>query len=84
MAKSKVNNYPELKLNTEDNDYVKLLERKLQEISDLYDQNYAVLEQIEAKRKQLNKEEETIQFELSGINGAKVVLRQLIEEAKDS
>lgn len=77
-------NYPELKLNDNNKNYVNLLIKKLEEIDDLYNQNYAVLEKIDSKKKQLNKEEETIQFELSGLHGAQTVLKQLIEEAKDS
>jgi hypothetical protein len=85
MSKKKDKN-PELKLivkNDEDK-HVEILEAKLQEIQDLFDAHQQVLVEITRKREQLNKEEETVQFELSGLHGAITVINQLIEEAKDS
>jgi len=42
------------------------------------------LVELNNKKNEINKQEESIQYELSGINGAKVVLQQILEEAKDS
>jgi hypothetical protein len=77
---------PQLKIEEKDDDvkYIETLEEKLKEVQDLFDTHMQVLHQINDKRTQLNNEEQTVQFELSGLHGAITVINQLIEEAKDS
>tara|TARA_R100000152_G_C6758009_1_gene181866 strand:- start:942 stop:1193 length:252 start_codon:yes stop_codon:yes gene_type:complete len=77
-------NSPELNLlkTYSDNSYVDIIEKKYKEIENMFNAHMEVLEQISIKREKLNKDEETVQYELSGLHGAKTVLEQLIEEAK--
>ena len=42
------------------------------------------LNEITSEKRELNKREETVKYELSGLHGPKVVLEQLIEEAQNS
>ena len=50
----------------------------------MFEEQNESLNSIAVKKQELNKEEEAVKYELSGLHGAKVVLEQLIEEAKDS
>lgn len=81
---------PELKLSdlkeNEKNgvDFVQIIENKLQELDELHQANYNVLLELNDKKTEINNQEESIKYELSGINGAKVVLQQILKEAKDS
>jgi len=65
-------------------DFVQIIENKLKELNELHKANYNQLVELNNKKNEINKQEESIQYELSGINGAKVVLQQILEEAKDS
>jgi len=62
----------------------KELENKLQELDELHEANLRFLKELHNRKNEINKQEETIQYELSGINGAKVVLKQILEDAQDS
>jgi hypothetical protein len=62
--------------------FEKMLNKKLKEVSDLFDSYLNVLKEINLKREELNKQEETVQIELSGLNGAKVVINQLLLDLK--
>jgi len=79
---------PKLRLVDEDNEvneikaFEKMLNKKLKEVSDLFDNYVNVLKEINLKREELNKQEETVQIELSGLNGAKVVINQLLLDLK--
>jgi len=81
---------PELKLSDlkEDDkidvDFVQIIENKLQELDELHEANLRFLKELHNRKNEINKQEETIQYELSGINGAKVVLKQILEDAQDS
>ena len=55
---------------------------KQKELKNLYNSSIIQLNEIESRRNQLNKEEESLQFELSGLHGALKVIYELIEEAK--
>ena len=81
---------PELKLSDvkEDEkngvDFVKIIENKLQELADLHQTHYNALVELNNKKNDINKQEEDIQYELSGIHGAKLVLEQILKDAQDS
>lgn len=81
---------PELKLSDlkEDDkigvDFFKIIENKLQELNKLHQENYNQLVELNHRKNDINKQEESIQYELSGINGAKVVLEQILKDAQDS
>lgn len=81
---------PELKLSdlkeNEKNgvDFFKIIENKLQELDELHQANYNQLVELNHRKNDINKQEESIQYELSGINGAKVVLEQILKDAQDS
>lgn len=83
---------PDLSINTDEETTetpskespVSILEKKLLEINTMFEENNIKLNEIASKKQQLNNEEEAVKYELSGLHGAKVVLQQLIEEAKDS
>lgn len=63
---------------------VSILEKKMIEIDEMYEEQEELLNVIANKKRELNNNEEAVKFELSGLHGAKVVIQQLIEEAKDS
>jgi hypothetical protein len=81
---------PELKLSDlkEDDkigvDFVQIIENKFVELDELHQAHLKILTELNNKKNEINKQEESIQYELSGINGAKIVLKQILEEAKDS
>ena len=84
---------PDLSINDNENEetieapkesHVSILEKKLLEVDTMFEENNIKLNEIASKKQQLNNEEEAVKYELSGLHGAKVVLQQLIEEAKDS
>ena len=62
---------------------ISVLEKKLIEIEIMFDEQEEKLNNIANKKRELNNNEEAVKFELSGLHGAKVVIQQLIEEAKD-
>ena len=94
MGKNEKNNrkVPELVIdNGEDREIpsiqdslVTILEKKMIDINEMYDEQENLLTEYANKKRELNNNEETVKFELSGLHGAKIVIQQLIEEAKDS
>ena len=47
-----------------------------------FDELYEHLNSLAIQKNEINKQEEAIQVELSGLNGALIVLEELIEETK--
>ena len=87
----KLEEVPKLNINDNKEDevpkvepHLSILQKKLIEIEDMFEEQNETLNSIAIKKQELNKEEEAVKYELSGLHGAKVVLEQLIEEAKDS
>ena len=64
--------------------HTSILEKKLLEIEDMFEGQEEELKALAIEKEELNNREEAVRYELSGLHGAKVVLQQLIEEAKDS
>ena len=62
---------------------ISVLEKKLIEIEVMFEEQEEKLNNFANKKRELNNNEEAVKFELSGLHGAKVVIQQLIEEAKD-
>ena len=60
-----------------------ILEKKMIEIEEMYEEQEELLNEYANKKRELNNDEEAVKYELSGLHGAKVVIQQLIEEAKD-
>ena len=63
---------------------ISILEKKMLEIDEMFEEQEELLKEYANKKRELNNSEEAVKFELSGLHGAKVVIQQLIEEAKDS
>tara|TARA_Y100000401_G_scaffold110032_1_gene106856 strand:+ start:216 stop:506 length:291 start_codon:yes stop_codon:yes gene_type:complete len=87
----KLEEVPELNIDDKKEDeapevesHLSILQKKLIEIEEMFEEQNESLNSIAVKKQELNKEEEAVKYELSGLHGAKVVLEQLIEEAKDS
>ena len=64
--------------------HTSILEKKLLEIEDMFEGQEEELKALAIEKEELNNREEAVKYELSGLPGAKVVLQQLSEEAKDS
>ena len=62
---------------------ISILEKKMIEIDEMYEEQEELLNEYANKKRELNNSEEAVKYELSGLHGGKVVLQQLIEEAKD-
>ena len=62
---------------------ISILEKKMIEIEGMYEEQEELLNEYANKKRELNNDEEAVKYELSGLHGAKVVIQQLIEEAKD-
>jgi len=62
------------------NELIEILVYKKNEIDSLFDEHSKELETIAFKKEELNKLEENVRYELSGLHGARVVLDQLINE----
>ena len=62
---------------------ISILEKKMIEIDEMYEEQEELLNEYANKKRELNNDEEAVKYELSGLHGAKVVIQQLIEEAKD-
>ena len=73
---------PKLMINKDKENITLSLFAKQKELKNLYNSSIVKLNEIENRRNQLNKEEESLQFELSGLHGALKVIDELIEEAK--
>ena len=63
---------------------ISILEKKMIEIEGMYEEQEELLNEYANRKRELNNDEEAVKYELSGLHGAKVVIQQLIEEAKDS
>ena len=66
-------------INTE-KELVDILLLKKVEIDEMFAKQSKDLDSVVRQKEELNKREETIQYELSGLHGARVVLDQLINE----
>lgn len=85
------NNVPELNIEEDKEEeapstkesLISVLEKKLIEIEVMFEEQEEKLNNFANKKRELNNNEEAVKFELSGLHGAKVVIQQLIEEAKD-
>ena len=86
------NNVPELNIEEDkekeapstEESLISILEKKMIEIEDMFEGQVEELKALAIEKEELNYREEAEKYELSGLHGAKVVLQQLIEEAKDS
>ena len=56
------------------------LNNKLSEMQELFGEQEKSLTDLAYQKEELNKREENVQYELSGLHGARVVLDQLINE----
>jgi len=63
-----------------ENEFVDRLLLKKVEIDEMFAKQSNELNGVVRQKEELNKREETIQYELSGLHGARVVLDQLINE----
>ena len=61
-------------------DILDIISFKKKEIDEMFEEQSKKLESIALQKEELNKREETVQYELSGLHGARVVLDQLINE----
>jgi ABC-type phosphate transport system auxiliary subunit len=61
-------------------EFVDRLLFKKTEIDGMFSEQSKELDDINRKKDELNKREENVQYELSGLHGARVVLDQLINE----
>ena len=61
-------------------DILDIISFKKKEIDEMFEEQSKKLETIALQKEELNKREETVQYELSGLHGARVVLGQLINE----
>ena len=62
------------------NEVIENLVYKKNEVDSLFEETSKSLDDITRQRDELNKREEEVQYELSGLHGARVVLDQLINE----
>jgi hypothetical protein len=70
-------------ISTPKESHTSILKKKMMEVEELFEQQEEELNILAIKKQELNNNEEAVKFELSGLHGAKVVIQQLIEEAKD-
>ena len=61
-------------------DILDIISFKKKEIDEMFEEQSKKLETIALQKEELNKREENVQYELSGLHGARVVLDQLINE----
>ena len=61
-------------------DFVDTILFKKKEIDEMFGEQCFLTIQIARQKEELNKREETVQYELSGLHGARVVLDQLLKE----
>ena len=71
-------------ISTTKESHITILQKKLIEIEEMFEEQEEKLEALAYEKQEINNKEEAVKYELSGLHGAKVVLQQLIEEAKDS
>ena len=63
---------------------ISILKKKMIEVEEMFEEQEEELNNLAKQKAEINNQEEAVRYELSGLHGAKVVLQQLIEEAKDS
>ena len=89
------NNVPDLNIEEDETPFVgsisttkeshmSILQKKMIEIEEMFEEQEEELNTLANEKQELNSREAAVKYELSGLHGAKVVLQQLIEEAKDS
>ena len=61
-------------------DILDIISFKKKEIDEMFEEQSEKLESIALQKEELNKREESVQYELSGLHGARVVLDQLFNE----
>ena len=61
-------------------DILDIISFKKKEIDEMFEEQSKKLETIALQKEELNKREENVQYELSGLHGARVVLDKLINE----
>ena len=61
-------------------DILDIISFKKKEIDEMFEEQSKKLESIALQKEELNKREESVQYELSGLHGARVVLDQLLNE----
>ena len=61
-------------------DILDIISFKKKEIDEMFEEQSKKLESIALQKEELNKREESVQYELSGLYGARVVLDQLLNE----
>ena len=71
-------------ISTTKESHISILQKKMIEIEEMIEEQEEELNTLAIEKQELNNREEAVKYELSGLHGAKVVLQQLIEEAKDS
>ena len=62
------------------NELIEILVYKKNEIDSLFEEHSKEMETIAIKKEELNKLEENVRYELSGLHGARTVLDQLIND----
>ena len=62
------------------NEVIEILVYKKNEVDSLFEETSKSLDDITRQRDELNKREEEVQYELSGLHGARTVLDQLIND----
>tara|TARA_B100000508_G_C11461774_1_gene279580 strand:- start:248 stop:523 length:276 start_codon:yes stop_codon:yes gene_type:complete len=62
------------------NELIEILVYKKNEVDAMFEEQSNELDRIGRQKEELNKLEETIRYELSGLHGARVVLDQLLNE----
>ena len=86
------NNVPELNIEEDKEEetpliqesLISILKKKMIEVEEMFEEQEEELNNLAKQKAEINNQEEAVRYELSGLHGAKVVLQQLIEEAKDS
>ena len=61
-------------------DILDIISFKKKEIDEMFEEQSKKLESIALQKEELNKREESVQYELSGLHGARVVLDELLNE----
>ena len=62
------------------NELIEILVYKKNEVDAMFEEQSDELDRIGRQKEELNKREESVQYELSGLHGARVVLDQLLNE----
>lgn len=76
------NNPKLLVVNEPEENFSLRLQAKKTKLKQSFDELYEQLNVLTIQKNEINKQEEAIQIELSGLNGALTVLEELLEETK--